>query len=54
MQGFKSVGFAQRFLSIHAATQNTFNVERHLTSAKTHRAFTASAMLTWREVGAAV
>jgi putative transposase len=50
MQGFKSVGSAQRFLSVHAATQNTFNVQRHLTSARTHRAFRASAMLTWREV----
>src|SRR5271166_5330985 len=38
MQGFKSVGSAQRFLSAHAAIQNT-NVQRHLTSAKTHRAF---------------
>ena len=28
MQGFKSVGSAQRFLSVHAAAQNTFNVER--------------------------
>jgi transposase-like protein len=46
MQGFKSVGSAQRFLSVHAATQNTFNVQRHLTSARTHRAFRASAMQT--------
>ena len=29
---------------------NTFNVQRHLTSARTHRAFRASAMQTWREV----
>ncbi len=53
MQGLKSVGSAQRFLSVHAAAYNTFNVQRHLTSARTHRAFRASAMLTWREVVAA-
>ena len=53
MQGFKSVGSAQRFLSVRAATQNTFNFQRHLTSARTHRAFRASAMQTWREVVAA-
>ena len=50
MQGFKCPGSAQRFLSTHAATYNTFNVQRHLTSARTHRAFRASAMQTWREV----
>lgn len=53
MQGFKSAGSAQRFLSVHAATYNTFNVQRHLISAKTHRSFRASAMQTWREVTAA-
>jgi len=52
-QGFKSVGSAQGFLSVHAAAQNTFNVQRHLTSARTHRAFRASAMHTWHEVVAA-
>ena len=53
MQGFKCPGSAQRFLSTHAATYNTFNVQRHLTSARTHRAFRATAMQTWREVVAA-
>jgi alpha-beta hydrolase superfamily lysophospholipase len=53
MQGFKSVGSAQRFLSFHAAAHNTFNVQRHLISASTHQAFRASAMQTWREVAAA-
>src|SRR3984893_7351057 len=42
MQGFKSPGSAQKFLSTHAAAYNTFNVQRHLTSAKTHRALTCS------------
>jgi putative transposase len=48
MQRFKSPGSAQKFLSIHAAVYNTFNVQRHLTSARTHRTFRAAAMNTWR------
>ena len=53
MQGFKSRGSAQRFLSTHAAVYNTFNVQRHLTSAQTHRAFRAAATDTWRTAVAA-
>jgi transposase-like protein len=53
MDRFKSAGSAQRFLSVHAAIYNAFNVQRHLISAKTHREFRASAMQTWREVAAA-
>ena len=53
MQGFKSVGSAQRFLSMHAAAYNTFNVQRHLISARTHRAFRVSATDTWRTAAAA-
>ena len=53
MQRFKSAGSAQKFLSTHAAAYNTFNVQRHLTSAKSHRVLRAAAMTTWREAVAA-
>src|SRR6201981_728431 len=49
IQRFKSLGSAQRFLSTHAAAYNNFNVQRHLISARTHRAFRAAAMNVWRE-----
>ena len=45
MQRFKSPGSAQRFLSIHAAVHNTFNVQRHLTSGRILR---TEAFRTWR------
>ena len=48
MQRFKSAGSAEKFLSTHAAAYNTFNVQRHLTSAQTHRTLRAAAMDTWR------
>ena len=53
MQRFKSAGSAQKSLSTHAAVYNTFNVQRHLTSAQTHRMLRAAAMTTWREAVAA-
>src|SRR5471032_3207856 len=53
MQRFKSPGSAQKFLSTHSAVYNTFNVQRHLTSARTHRTFRAAAMNTWRDAVAA-
>jgi len=53
MQRFKSVRSAQKFLSAHAAAYNTFNVQRHLTSARSHRVLRAAAMSTWREAVAA-
>jgi putative transposase len=53
MQRFKSAGSAQKFLSAHATVYNTFNVQRHLTSAQTHRVLRAAAMTTWREAVAA-
>jgi putative transposase len=53
MKRFKSPGSAQRFLSIHAAVYNVFNVQRHLISRRTLRSFRAQAMLTWRRAAVA-
>ena len=53
MQRFKSPGSAQRFLSIHAAVHNTFNVQRHLISRRTLRVFREEAFRTWRAATAA-
>jgi putative transposase len=53
MQRFKSAGSARKFLSTHAAAHNTFNVQRHLTSAQSHRVLRTAAMTTWREAVAA-
>ena len=49
MERFKSPRSAQRFLSIHAAVYNVFNIQRHLTSRRTLRVFRDQAMLTWRQ-----
>jgi putative transposase len=53
MQRFKSACSAQKFLSTHAAVYNTFNVQRHLASAQSHRVLRTAAMSTWHEVVAA-
>ena len=54
MQGFKSPGSAQRFLSTHAAAYNTFYTQRHLISRKTLRQFRGEAMSTWQTATDAV
>jgi putative transposase len=48
MQRFKSPSSAQRFLSVHAAVHNTFNVQRHLVSRRTLRRSRAETMQQWR------
>src|ERR1700687_320626 len=53
MQRFKSLGSAQRFLSTHAAVQNIFNVQRHLTSRRTLRVLRDEAFRTWLAASAA-
>ena len=54
IQRFKSAGSAQRFLSMHAAVHNTFNLERHLVSRSTLRIVRAGAAREWRDAVAAV
>jgi transposase-like protein len=53
MQGFKSAGSAQLFLSTHAAIYNSFYTQRHLISRNTLRQFRNEAMEQWRDVTAA-
>ena len=48
IQGFKSPGSAQRFLSIHAAVHNTFNLQCHFVSRRTLRLFRAEAAQAWQ------
>jgi transposase-like protein len=52
MQGFKSPGSAQRFLSVHTAFYNHFNTRRHLVSAPQHRQCRDAALSQWREATA--
>jgi putative transposase len=53
MQRFKSPGSAQRFLSVHASVQNTFNVQRHLVSRNALRALRGEAFQNWQAATAA-
>jgi len=50
---FKKPGPTQRFLSVHAAVYNTFNVQRHLISRRTLRTFRAEAFSHWQAAVAA-
>src|SRR5215470_7576556 len=54
MQRFKSARSAQRFLSMHAAVYNTFNLQCHLVSRSTLRIFRSEAASEWRNAVAAV
>jgi putative transposase len=53
LQRFKSARSAQRFLSMHAAVHNTFNLQRHLVSRSTLRIFRALAVAQWSDAVAA-
>ncbi len=47
MRRFKSIQQAQRFLNVHAAVYNLFNLARHLVSAKHYRLFRLRAFASW-------
>jgi transposase-like protein len=49
MQRFKSPGSAQRFLSIQAAVQNAFTVQRHLVPRRIVKQFRAGALSVWKQ-----
>jgi transposase-like protein len=53
MQRFKSARSAQRFLNMHAAVHNTFNLQRYLISRSTLRIFRAEAANQWWDAVAA-
>ena len=53
MQRFKSPGSAQRFLSVHAAVYNNFNLQRHLVSRSTLRTIREEAFRTLQATTAA-
>ena len=48
MQRFNSAKPCQRFVALHAAAYNTFNVQRHLISRRTLREFRDQAMADWK------
>lgn len=53
MGRFKSPGSMQRFLSVHDAIYNHFNVQRHLISRPTLRQTRAEAFAEWHQIVAA-
>ena len=52
MQCFKSPGSAQRFLSVQAAVQNTFYVQRHLLPRRIFKQFRTAAFEAWQSCAA--
>ena len=50
MRRFKSMRQAQRFLTVHAAVYNLFNLGRHLVSARNYRFFRLRAFASWNYV----
>ncbi len=53
MRGFKSIGQAQRFLTVHGTVGNLFRLGRHLTKARFYRVLRARALDEWQQVSCA-
>jgi len=47
MRRFKSTGQAQKFVTVHAAVSNLFNLGRHLVRAQHYRDLRMSAFAEW-------
>jgi len=52
MRRFKSIQQTQRFLTVHAAVYNLFNLGRHMVSAKNYRFFRSRAFASWKYAAA--
>jgi putative transposase len=50
MQGFRSDGHAQRFLSVHGQCNNLFRLGRHLLSPENYRVMRSRAFQTGTQV----
>ena len=50
MRKFKSMKQAQRFLDVHSAVYNLFNLGRHLVSAEIYRCFRLRSFASWKNV----
>ena len=50
MRRFKSIQQAQRFLGVHTAVYNLFNLGRHLLSATNYRLLRLDAFSSWEKV----
>ena len=49
MRRFKSSHHAQRFLAVHSAVYDLFNLGRHLVSAEHHRTLRQCAFVSWEK-----
>jgi putative transposase len=53
IRGLKSIGHAQRFLSVHAEMGNLFRLGRHLAKARYYREMRSRTFAEWQQVSCA-